>query len=206
MNKSADAYFVSGCGRCPLGGTPACKVHSWSNEMAKLRSIVLDCGLTEESKWGVPCYTFQKRNIILLHAVKAYCALDFFKGVLLKDAKGILTQQTDNIQAARQIRFTNLSEVTAMESTLKAYIHEAIEIEKAGLKVEYKKTVDFAIPEEFQRKLDQNPVLAKAFHALTPGRQRGYLLHFSAPKQSKTRDSRVDRCIPQILAGKGLND
>ena len=171
-----------------------------------MRTIVLDCRLTEELKWGDPCYTFQKSNIVLIHGFKEYCALLFFKGALLKDANGILIQQTENVQAARQIRFTNVQEIVEMEPILKAYIYEAIEVEKAGLKVNYKKTSEFSIPEEFQNKLDEIPALKTAFEALTPGRQRAYLLYFSPPKQSKTRESRVEKYMQQIFNGKGLND
>jgi len=178
----------------------------WQEELAKLRTIVLDCGLTEELKWGVPCYTFQDRNIVLIHAFKEYCALLFFKGALLKDDKGILIQQTGNVQAGRQIRFTNVREIVTLEPILKAYINEAIEVEKAGLKVDFKKTAEFIIPEEFRKKLDEIPALKTAFDALTPGRQRAYILYFSAPKQSKTRESRVEKYIQHILNGKGLND
>jgi uncharacterized protein YdeI (YjbR/CyaY-like superfamily) len=181
------------------------KAKKWQQEFKKLRTIILDCGLTEELKWGCPCYTFEKRNIVLIHGFKEYCALLFFKGALLKDAKGILIQQTENVQAARQIRFTNVREIVEMKTILKAYIHEAIEVEKAGLKVKYKKTSEFKIPEEFQNKLDEIPALKAAFDALTPGRQRAYLFYFSQPKQSKTRESRVEKCMPQILKGKGLN-
>jgi uncharacterized protein YdeI (YjbR/CyaY-like superfamily) len=162
--------------------------------------------LTEELKWGKPCYAFQKGNIVLIHGFKEYCALLFFKGALLKDPKGILIQQTENVQAARQIRFTHVREIVKMETTLKAYIHQAIEVEKAGLQVEFKRSSEFIIPEEFQNKLDASPTLKIAFDALTPGRQRGYILHFSAPKQSKTREARVEKCTRQILNGKGLND
>src|SRR5436189_1403784 len=183
------------------------KAKKWQEEMKRLRMVVLDCDqLTEELKWGKPCYTFQNSNIVLIHGFKEYCALLFFKGALLKDAKGILVQQTKNVQAARQIRFTNVREIDKIEPILKAYIKEAIEVEKAGLKVDYKKTADFAIPEEFQNKLDEIPALKTAFDALTPGRQRGYILYFSAPKQSKTRESRIEKCMQQILDGKGLND
>src|SRR6059058_3281885 len=182
------------------------KAKKWKEEFERLRAIVLDSGLSEELKWGKPCYTFQKSNIVLIHGFKDYCALLFFKGALLKDAKGILVQQTENVQAARQIRFTNVREIDKIEPILKAYIKEAIEVEKAGLKVDYKKTADFAIPEEFQNKLDEIPALKTAFDALTPGRQRGYILYFSAPKQSKTRESRIEKCMQQILDGKGLND
>ena len=182
------------------------KAKKWREEFQKLRMICLDCGLTEELKWGNPCYTFQKSNIVLIHGFKEYCALLFFKGALLKDPKGILIQQTENVQAARQIRFTNVREIVEMEPILKAYINEAIEVEKAGLKVNYKKTSEFKIPEEFQNKLDEIPALKTAFDALTPGRQRAYIFYFSQPKQSKTRESRVEKCVQQILDGKGLND
>jgi len=182
------------------------RAKKWQEEFEKLRMIILDCGLTEELKWGVPCYTFEKRNIVLIHGFKEYCALLFFKGALLKDPKGILIEQTKNVQAARQIRFTNVREIVQMEPVLKAYIKEAIEVEKAGLKVNFKKTTDFIVPEEFQNKLDKIPALKTAFDALTPGRQRAYILYFSAPKQSKTRASRVEKYMQQILNGKGLND
>jgi uncharacterized protein YdeI (YjbR/CyaY-like superfamily) len=182
------------------------KANQWKKELEQLRTIVLDCGLTEELKWGTPCYTFQKSNIVLIHVFKEYCALLFFKGALLNDAKGILIQQTANVQAARQVRFTNVREIVKLKATLKTYIYEAIEVQKAGLKVTLKKTTEFPIPEEFQKKLDRSAKLKTAFEALTPGRQRAYLLHFSAPKQSKTRESRIERSMKQILSGKGLND
>jgi uncharacterized protein YdeI (YjbR/CyaY-like superfamily) len=178
----------------------------WQREFRKLRTIILGCGLTEELKWGKPCYTLQQSNIVLIHGFKAYCALLFFKGALLKDAKGILIQQTENVQAARQIRFTNLREIVKLEAILKAYIKEAIDLEKAGLEVNYKKTSEFKVPEELQSKLDAIPALRTAFDALTPGRQRGYILYFSGAKQSKTRESRIEKCMPQILKGKGLED
>jgi uncharacterized protein YdeI (YjbR/CyaY-like superfamily) len=182
------------------------KTEQWQEEFEKLRRIVLNCPLTEELRWGKPCYTFQNSNIVLIHGFKEYCALLFFKGVLLKDARGILIQQTENVQAARQVRFTDVREIVKMAPVLKAYIDEAIEVEKAGLKVTLKKTSEFTMPEEFKNKLDELPALKTAFEALTAGRQRGYLLHFSAPKQSKTRVSRVEKCMPQILKGKGLQD
>ena len=178
----------------------------WQEEFKKLRIIILDCGLTEELRWGKPCYTSQKSNVVLIHGFKEYCALLFFKGALLRDAKGILIQQTENVQAARQIRFTNVREIVKMESILKAYVQEAIEVEKAGLKVNYKKTSEFVIPEELKNRFDKFPALKTAFDALTPGRQRGYILYFSAAKQSKTRESRVAKCMKQILNGKGLDD
>jgi len=178
----------------------------WQEEFKQLRLIILDCGLDEEFKWGVPCYTLKKKNIVLIHGFKEYCAILFVKGALLNDARGVLIQQTENVQAARQIRFTNVQEIIELESTLKAYIFEAIELEKAGVKVNYKKTPDYVIPEEFQTKLDETPALKTAFESLTPGRQRAYIFYFSQPKQSKTRLARVKKNIPQILNGKGLND
>ena len=191
-NPKVDFYFI--------------KEKQWQEEIKKLRTIILDCQLTEELKWGVPCYTFQNSNIALIHVFKEYCAVLFVKGALLKDTRDILIQQTENVQAARQIRFTNLQEIVEMGPILKEYIYEAIEVEKAGLKVNYKKATEFSIPDEFQNKLDDNLALETAFYALTPGRQRAYLLYFSAPKQPKTRVSRVEKCMPQILNGKGLND
>ena len=182
------------------------KDSAWQEEFEKLRKITLDCGLTEELKWGCPCYTFERGNIVLIHGFKEYCALLFFKGALLKDPNGILIQQTKNVQAVRQIRFTNVRQIVKMKPILKAYIHQAIEVEKAGLKVNLKKTSEFKVPEEFQKVLSENPALKTAFHALTPGRQRAYILYFSAPKQSRTRESRVEKCLQQILNGKGLND
>jgi len=182
------------------------KLTKWQEESKKLRKIVLDCGLTEESKWGKPCYTFQNSNVVILHGFKEYCALLFCKGALLKDAHHILIQQTENVQAARQIRFTSLQEIIEMEPTVKAYIHEAVEVEKAGLEVDYKKTSEFPVAEELQNKLDTVPAFKRAFKALTPGRQRGYLLYFAAPKQSKTREARIEKCMPQILKGQGLNE
>lgn len=192
MNPKVDFYFT--------------KATKWQEEIKKLRKIVLDCGLNEELKWGCPCYTFRESNIVLIHTFKEYCALLFMKGALLNDANNILIQQTENVQAARQVRFTTLQEIIEMEAILKAYIYEAIEVEKAGLKVDLKKTTEFTIAEEFQKKLDQLPALKTAFDALTPGRQRAYMLHFSAPKQSKTRESRVEKSMQMILNGKGLDD
>ena len=192
MNPSVNFYFT--------------KAKKWQAEIEHLRRIVLDCQLTEELKWGVPCYNLEQRNIVLIHVFKEYCALLFFKGALLPDPEGILVTQTENVQAARQIRFISVQQILEMEATVKAYILEAIKVEKAGLKVDFKKTTEFNMPEEFLRKLEQNPALMTAFEALTPGRQRGYLLYFSAAKQSKTRDSRVEKYVPQILEGKGLDD
>lgn len=192
MNPKVDFYFDQN--------------EKWQKEIEQLRLIALSCGLTEELKWGCPCYTYEGNNIVLIHVFKEYCAFLFFKGVLLSDADEILVIQTENVQAARQTRFTNVKEIVKLAPVLKSYIYEAIEVEKAGLQVKFKKVTEFAVAEEFQKKLDENPSLKTAFDALTPGRQRAYLLHFSAPKQSKTRESRVEKCTPQILDGKGLND
>jgi uncharacterized protein YdeI (YjbR/CyaY-like superfamily) len=182
------------------------KTQLWQEEYNKLRNIVLNCQLAEELKWGQPCYTSEGKNIVLIHGFKEYCALLFMKGALLKDTEGILIQQTENVQAARQIRFTNVQEIIKLEPVLKATIAQAVEVEKAGLKVELKKTSEFKMPEEFQKKLEENPTLKTAFKTLTPGRQRAYLLYFSAPKQSKTRESRIEKCVKPILKGKGLSD
>ncbi|ASS73586.1 hypothetical protein CIG75_00410 [Tumebacillus algifaecis] len=182
------------------------KATKWKEEYEQLRKIVLDCELTEDFKWMHPCYTIEKKNIVLIHGFKEYCALLFHKGALLKDAHGILIQQTENVQAARQIRFTDVREIVEMESILKAYIDEAIEVEKSGREVEFKKNTDYVIPEELQQKFDEIPSFKSAFESLTPGRQRAYILHFSEPKQSKTRVSRIEKRMQQILDGKGLND
>jgi len=192
MNPKVDFYFE--------------KEGTWKEEIKRLRTIVLDCGLNEELKWGCPCYTFEKTNIVLIHVFKEYCALLFFKGSLLQDPEGILIQQTKNVQVPRQMRFTSAREIARMKSIIKAYIFEAIEVEKSGMKPKLKKTAEYNIPEEFQKKLDKTPALKSAFKALTPGRQRGYILYFSAPKQSETRRSRVEKSVKQILDGKGLND
>jgi uncharacterized protein YdeI (YjbR/CyaY-like superfamily) len=182
------------------------KHSKWQDEYSELRKLVLECELTEELKWGCPCYTLNKNNIVLIHGFKDYCALLFMQGALLKDEKGILIQQTENVQAARQIRFTSINEIIELETALKAYIYEAIAIGKSGLKVELKKTTEFKIPEEFQAVLDDMPELKTAFYNLTPGRQRGYLLHFSSSKQAKTREARIEKSVPQILNGRGLED
>ena len=192
MNPKVDAFLSS--------------AKKWRKEMEKLRGILLGCGLTEEWKWSKPCYTFQEGNVVVMLPLKEYCALLFCKGALLKDTEGILVKAGENTQAARQIRITDLPDIVKMEGVLRAYIHNAIDVEKAGLEVVYKKTTDFKIPEEFQKKLDEIPALKTAFTALTPGRQRGYILYFSAAKQSKTREARVEKCMKQILKGKGLLD
>jgi uncharacterized protein YdeI (YjbR/CyaY-like superfamily) len=182
------------------------KAGRWKEEFEKLRMIVLDCGLNEELKWGQPCYTLSGKNIVLIHGFKEYCALLFFKGALLKDVDGILIRQTENVQAARQIRFKNFGEIVEKAPILKTYIRQAVEVEKAGLKVKLKKVSEYSIPEEFQNKLDQIPALKSAFYALTPGRQRAYIYYFSQPKQSKTREIRVEKCLDLIIDGMGLND
>lgn len=192
MNPAVDFFFS--------------KAKQWQDEYKKLRMIILDCDLTEELKWGCPCYTLDGKNIVLIHGFKEYCALLFMKGALFKDPNGILIQQTKNVQSARQIRFTNVQQIIGMETVLKAYINEAIVVEKEGLEVEFKKVAEYSMPDEFQIKMDENPELEKAFYALTPGRQRAYLLFFSAPKQSKTREARVIKYMQHIMNGKGLND
>lgn len=192
MNPKVDFYFT--------------KNEKWHREIEQLRTIVLDCGLNEVLKWGCPCYTHDNNNIVLIHVFKDYCALLFFKGVLLNDPNGILIQQTRNVQVARQLRFTNVKEIVKLKNTIKSYLYEAIEVEKAGLQAKFKKTTEFSMPEEFQQKLNKMPKLKKAFEALTPGRQRGYLLHFAQAKQAKTREARIEKYTPQILAGKGLDD
>lgn len=191
-NPKADFFFT--------------KAKKWKPELEKLRDLALDCQLAEEVKWGCPCYVYKKSHIVLIHAFKDYCALLFFKGALMQDADKILIQQTENVQAARQLRFTSLDEIKKLEKSIKAYIFEAIEIEKAGLKVELKKTTEFTMPDEFKEKLTNSKELDKAFHALTPGRQRAYLLHFSSAKQAKTREARIEKYIPTILNGKGIDD
>jgi uncharacterized protein YdeI (YjbR/CyaY-like superfamily) len=191
-NPNVDFYFV--------------KAKKWQAEMLKLREIILTIELNEELKWGCPCYTFQKSNVVLIHDFKEYCAVLFFKGALLKDENEVLIQQTENVQSARQMRFTNIQEVNELETILKTYIYEAIEVEKAGLKVELKKPSERKLPEEFSSKLEENLLLKTAFEALSPGRQNAYIYYFSQPKQTKTRAERVDKSIPQILIGKGIND
>lgn len=192
MNPTVDWYFE--------------KPQKWQPELERLRLIVLDCLLTEELKWGVPCYTYQKRNVVLLHTFKEYCAVLFVKGALLADPDKLLTRQTQNVQAARQIRFSSLEAILAHEASIKAYIYEALAVEKAGLSVPLKQTAAYSVPDELNEKLTELPGLRTAFEALSPGRQRAYLLHFSAPKQAKTRRARVEKAIQPIMDGKGLTD
>lgn len=206
LNPKVDAYFQVGCGRCPLGGTPECNVHRWQDEMKRLRALVLECGLTEEVKWGVPCYTFEKANVVLISALKEYCAISFLKGALLEDPDQLLTKPGENTQAARLIRFTSVQQVVAAEKTLRDFVRRAIEVERQGKKFDFSAKDELVIPEELRRKFEEMPELESAFAALTPGRQRGYVLHFSAAKQSKTREARIEKCVPSILAGKGMHD
>ena len=192
MNPKVDFYFN--------------KAQKWQEEIERLRTIMLNCGLSEVLKWGCPCYTFQQNNVVLIHVFKEYCGVLFFKGALMDNAEGLLIQQTENVQVARQVRYTNLQAIIKSETTLKAFIYEAIEIEKAGLKIELKKPSEFKITDELQQKLDEFPAFKTAFYALTPGRQRGYLLHFAQPKQTKTREARIEKCMPLIFNGKGWNE
>ena len=192
MNPKVDWYFND--------------AEKWHDEIAKMRTIVLDCHLVEDLKWGVPTYTYEKKNIVLIHVFKEYCAFLFFKGALMKDPAGILIQQTENVQSARQVRFTSLAEIIEKEAILKEYIFAAVEVEESGAKVAFKKTKEYPIPEELSAKFLEMPALKDAFEVLTPGRQRAYLLHFSQPKQTKTRESRIEKCVEQILAGKGVNE
>lgn len=206
MITNIETYFEEGCGRCSKMATPLCRVRTWENELQLLRSIILECGLVEELKWSHPCYTFNKKNIVILGTTKANCVLGFFKGVLLEDSQKILVAQTENMQSARQLQFTNTEQIVNLENTIKAYIFEAIEVEKSGVKVPIKEPISIAIPEEFQYFLDMDEELKIAFEGLTPGRQKGYLLHFSEPKQSKTKTARVEKWMNQIKRGKGMHD
>ena len=205
MIPEVDHYLAQGCMRCPLGGTPECKVHDWQDELKELRRIVLESGLTEELKWKIPCYTFEGSNVALVSAFKEYASLSFFKGVLLKDELGLLTQPGPNSQAVRQFKFTDVNTIIELEAVIKAAIQEAIEVEKAGLQVELKKNPE-PLPDELQAFFDEDPAFQAAFEALTPGRQRGYILFFSGAKQSQTRTSRIEKYLPQIMAGKGMQD
>lgn len=204
-NKNVDKYLVDGCGRCSLWKTPDCKVKTWQKELLLLRPLLLGSGLSEEVKWSQPCYTYERKIVVMMTTFKEYCALGFFKGALLKDAKGILVSPGENSQAMRQLRFTDVKQITKMKATIKSYIMEAIKIEESGAKVIIKKKSE-PIPEELQNKFNENPRFKQSFEGLTPGRQRGYILFFAGAKQSKTRESRIEKYIPKILAGKGLYD
>ena len=206
LNPKVDNYLAEGCGRCPLVGTPACKVNTWRAELGKLREIVLETGLTEELKWKQPCYTFEGKNIVLVAAFKEYCVLAFFKGALMKDPEGILVAPTENLQSGRQIRFTDMQQIVAQEAVLKTYVAEAVAVELSGAKIKSKKTEDFDVPDELLKKFEEDPVFEAAFEALTPGRQRGYLLYFSSAKQSATRTSRIEKAASKIFEGKGWNE
>lgn len=205
MNPQVDHYLDQGCGRCPLGGTPECKVHDWQEELKQLRLIILESGLTEEVKWSVPCYTFKGSNVLILSAFKNYCSVSFFKGSLLKDPHDIMVKPGKNSQAARLFKYTSIKEIANTEHIIKEYIREAIEVEKSGKKVKFKKNPE-PIPEELQAKFTEDPMLKESFEALTPGRQRGYIIHFSGAKQSSTRQRRIEKYIPKILEGKGFHD
>jgi uncharacterized protein YdeI (YjbR/CyaY-like superfamily) len=206
MIANVETYFDEGCGRCSKMGTPLCNVRTWESELQVVRRIILETGLVEELKWSHPCYTFKNKNILILGTTKNYCFIGFFKGVLLEDKQKVLIAQTENMQSSRQLQFTNIAQILELENTIKAYIFEAIEVEKSGVKVEYKKAETMPIPEEFQHYLDTDDELKIAFEGLTPGRQKGYLLHFSDPKQSKTKTARVEKWMSQIKRGKGMND
>lgn len=206
LNPKVNTYLNDGCMQCELGATPGCKIHNWQKELLFLRDLILSCGLDEDFKWMHPCYTHKNKNIVLMHTFNDYCALLFPKGVLLSDQEKILVQQTENSQTARQIRFQSLNEIIPLKDTIRSYIFEMIELEESGAKVQFKKTEDFDIPEELKAKFIESPTFKKAFYSLTPGRQRGYLLHFSQPKQSATKIKRIEKSIEKIFEGKGLND
>lgn len=206
MNPAIDNYLAEGCGRCSLGGTPQCKVHFWPIPLKALRAIVLSCGLVEELKWGVPCYTFQGKNVVIVAAFKHYCSLSFFKGALLQDEEGLLEKPGENSQESRQFKFTDIQRINAIEPSIRAYIFEAIELEKAGVKFVSSAKKPLELPQEFIDRMDQFPALKAAFESLTPGRQRAYALYFSQPKQAKTREGRIDRYFEKILQGKGFMD
>lgn len=206
VTKDTETYFAEGCGRCKLGGTPACKVHTWAKELQLLRAVLLDCGLVEESKWGMPCYTYGGHNILILAAFRDCCSVSFFKGALLHDENGLLVRAGENTQASRQLRFTSPEQVTKLEEILRSMVFEAIEVEKAGIKVQLKSADEYEVPDEFRDRMEQMPALKEAFYALTPGRRRAYLMYFSEAKQSKTREARIEKWIPAILNGKGMND
>lgn len=205
-NPHVDDYFARGCGRCALFETPQCRVHQWQEEMQVLRDILLDAGLTEDRKWGNPCYTFNGKNVVMMGALKEFCSIGFFKGSLLTDPKALLIAAGENTQASRQLRFTETKSITKLQKQITAFVHEAIQLEQAGKKVAIKAVSEFPIPDELKQTFENDPELKKAFYALTPGRQRGYLLHFAQAKQSATRLSRIEKCRPQILRGEGIHD
>ncbi len=205
MNPKVDSYLIDGCGRCEYYKTPKCKVHTWEEELQQLRRIVLDCGLREDYKWSQPCYTLQNKNVLIVTALRDYAALAFFKGTLLKDTHGLLVTPGERSQAARQLRFTKVEEILELEAVIKTYIHQAVEVEKAGLQVDFKKNPE-PVPDELERLFEKDPELRVAFDALTPGKQRGYLIHFSQPKQSTTRIARIEQCLPKIMKGEGLQE
>ncbi len=207
MTKDIDTYFNSGCGRCKLFDTPACKVHTWHHELELLRKIILESSnLNEEMKWGMPCYTLNNKNVLMLAAFKEYCSLSFFKGALMTDPDKLMESPGENSQAVKLFKFSTIEEVKNHKDAIKSFIYEAIELEQKGAKITFKKATEYAIPEEFQHRIDRDPALKEAFYKLTPGRQRAYLLHFGQAKQSSTRETRIDKCRPAILAGKGLNE
>lgn len=206
MQTDIEAYFLDGCGRCALYATPQCRVRVWHREMALLRELLLECGFTEEVKWGVACYTYLGSNVLLLAAFKDFCSLNFFKGALMRDEYGLLTKAGEASQAGRLIKFTSPTDITTRRDILKAYLFEAMEIEASGAKVPSKDVSEYPVPEELTRKMDEFPPLRAAFEALTPSRRKGYLLHFNAAKQSKTRETRIEKHIPRILDGKGMHD
>ena len=206
MIKTVDTYLAEGCMRCKYGGTPQCKVHTWTKELVELRRIVLECGLAEEVKWSMPCYTFQGKNVLMVSAFKQYASINFFKGALLHDEPGLLVKAGENSHEARQLRFTTVEEIMRQQDHIMAYIFEALEIEKAGLTVDKSTRKDPEMPEELLTALGEFPALKTAFESLTPGRQRGYIMHFAQAKQARTRETRIEKYIPKILSGKGLND
>ncbi len=206
MNPKVDIYLTAGCGRCPLGNTPECKVHAWTEELETLRGIILDCGLTEELKWGVPCYTDNGKNILIVGAFKDYASLSFFKGVLLKDDGGHLVSPGENSQSSRLLKFTSVEQIAAIETAIRDLIRQAVEVERAGIKVPFKPIDQHDVPAELVAKFAEDPAFEAAFNALTPGRRRGYLIHFSQPKQSQTRIARIEKCSPQIFNGIGFHD
>jgi len=207
MTKDIDTYFNSGCGRCKLFDTPQCKVHTWHDELELLRKVIVEStNLNEEMKWGMPCYSINKKNVLMLAAFKEYCSVSFFKGALIKDPENLMVSPGENSQAFRQFRFRSVEEIKSHQDKLKMFIYEAIELEKQGAQITFKKPEEYAVPEEFQHRLDKDPALKEAFYTLTPGRRRAYLLHFGQAKQSATREARIEKHLSAIRNGKGLND